>query len=58
MTRIDLHNISKDEDKILEALMWMIENQGAIGRTRRFSDLRWLEFDDDKEAMYFILKWS
>jgi hypothetical protein len=58
MTSVDLHTVSDNEDGVLDALIWMIENQGPIGPKRRLSDLRWLEFEDEKEATFFILKWS
>lgn len=58
MTRVDLHTVSKKESDVLDALIWMIENQGPVGPKRRLRSLRWLEFEDEKEATYFILKWT
>jgi hypothetical protein len=58
MTSVDLSQFMRTEDEILKALTWMCENQGPVGSKRRFRDLKVIEFEDDREATLFILKWS
>jgi hypothetical protein len=58
VTRVDLSKFMRTNDEMVNALIWMIENQGPICSKRRFRDLTVIEFEDDREATFFILKWS
>ena len=58
VTRVDLSKFCKTETEIIDSVIWMIKNQGPLDHTRRFRDLRYLEFENEREATFFILKWS
>jgi len=57
-TKVDLTDFNLTPDDAVNALLWIIENQGPLGKKRKFSDLKIVEFEDGREATHFILRWS
>jgi hypothetical protein len=58
MIKLDLAKFCKKEHEIIESLFWVTDRLGPAGEKWRIEDLRFLYFFNDKDATFFILRWS
>lgn len=58
MTTVDLEVLQKSEAARWPAIKWLLQKYGPAGGTWKLRDLRYIEFNNEKEAVHFILRWS
>jgi hypothetical protein len=57
-TVVNLDNIGVEIPHRREAVMWLYNKYGPAGNIWSIDQLTYVNFKNDKDATYFILKWS
>jgi hypothetical protein len=57
-TVVNLDNIGVEIPHRREAVMWLYNKYGPAGDIWSIDQLTYVNFKNDKDATYFILKWS
>jgi hypothetical protein len=57
-TVVNLDNIGVEIPHRREAVMWLYNKYGPAGNIWSIDQLTYVNFNNDKDATYFILKWS
>jgi hypothetical protein len=57
-TVVNLDNIGVEIPHRREAVMWLYNKYGPAGDIWSIDHLTYVNFKNDKDATYFILKWS
>lgn len=58
MTVVDLDHIGIDVDHKREAIMWLFNRYGPAGDAWTVDRLTYIKFKNDRDATFFVLKWS
>lgn len=58
MTVVDLDHIGVEIPHRLSAINWLYNRYGPAGDVWVIDQLTYVRFKNDKDATYFILKWS
>jgi len=59
MTEIDLKDYTASEAQRMCAVEWVYRRLGPINDSKwHLRDLRYLQFQDDRDAILFLIKWS
>ncbi len=58
MTVIDLDKIGVEIAHRREAVLWLLDRYGPAGNAWTVEKLTYVKFKNDKDATFFILRWS
>ena len=58
MTVVDLNNIGVEIPHRREAIMWLYNKYGPAGDIWSIDQLTYVNFKNDQDATFFILRWS
>jgi hypothetical protein len=58
MIKVDLDKIGLDIPQRQKAVMWLFDRYGPAGDTWKIDKLTYVKFKNDKDATFFILRWS
>ena len=58
MTVVDLNNIGVEIPRRREAIMWLYNKYGPAGDIWSIDQLTYVNFKNDQDATFFILRWS
>ena len=57
MTVVDLNNIGVEIPHRREAIMWLYDKYGPAGDIWSIDQLTYVNFKNDQDATFFILRW-